>query len=124
VATLIDLLVIDKQYLNEDNYQSKDEMQVANFTKTATDEQILADKALSYRVYNSGGDRFSASDFRVSAFHKAVGGYHPAKLRIYQDIIERYLYSAPNQQVLNMLKREIHSYTKPTERAAAGNPKS
>ncbi len=103
VVTLIDLLVIDKQYLNEDNYQSKDEMQAENFTKTAIDEQILADKAVSYRVYNSGGDRFSASDFRVSAFHKAIGGYHPAKLRIYQDIIERYLYGAPNPQVLNML---------------------
>jgi hypothetical protein len=103
VVTLIDLLVIDKKYLNEDNYQSKDEMQAENFTKTAIDEQILADKNLSYRVYNSGGDRFSASDFRVSAFHKAIGGYHPAKLRIYQDIIERYLYSAPDPQVLNML---------------------
>ena len=66
-------------------------MQAENFTKTAIDEQILADKSLSYRVYNAGGDRFSASDFRVSAFHKAIGGYHPAKLRIYQDIIERYL---------------------------------
>lgn len=103
VVTLIDLLVIDKQYLNEDNYQSKDEMQSENFTKTAIDEQILADKALSYRVYNAGGDRFSASDFRVPAFHKAIGGYHPAKLRIYQDIIERYLYGEPNPQVLNML---------------------
>ena len=103
VILLIDLLVIDKNYLNEDNYQSKDEMQAENFTKTTIDEQILADKAISYRVYNSGGDRFSASDFRVSAFHKAIGGYHPAKLRIYQDIIERYLYGAPNPQVLNML---------------------
>lgn len=101
--TLVDLLVVDKNYLNEDNYQSKDTMQTENFTKTAIDDQILADKAISYRVYNSGGDRFSASDFRVSAFHKAVGGYHPAKLRIYQDIIERYLYGAPDPQVLNML---------------------
>jgi hypothetical protein len=102
-VTLIDLLVIDKDYLNEDNYQSKEEMQSQNFTKTGLDEQILADKSLSYRVYNSGGDRFSASDFRVSAFHKAVGGYHPAKLRVYQDIIERYLYGAANPQILNML---------------------
>ncbi|MEP7375346.1 MAG: YfhO family protein [Chitinophagaceae bacterium] len=103
VVILIDLLVIDKEYLNEDNYQSKDEMQAENFTKTPSDEQILADKSLSYRVYNSGGDRFSASDFHISAFHKAIGGYHPAKLRIYQDVIERYLYSSPNPQVLNML---------------------
>ena len=103
VVTLIDLLVIDKKYLNEDNYQSKDEMQAENFAKTAIDEQILADKSLSYRVYNSGGERFSASDFKISVFHKAIGGYHPAKLRIYQDIIERYFYGSPNPQVLNML---------------------
>jgi hypothetical protein len=102
-VTLVDLLVIDKKYLNEDNYQPKEEQQAENFTKTAIDEQILADKDLSYRVYNSGQDRFSSSDFRVSAFHKAIGGYHPAKLRLYQDIIERYLYSAPNPQVMNML---------------------
>lgn len=102
-VTLVDLMVIDKKYLNEDNYQPKEEQQAENFTKTALDEQILADKDLSYRVYNSGQDRFSSSDFRVSAFHKAIGGYHPAKLRLYQDIIERYLYGAPNPQVLNML---------------------
>ena len=103
VVILIDLFVIGKKYLSDENYVPKDEIQAQNFTKTNIDEQILADKDLSYRVYNSGGDRFSASDFRVSAFHKAIGGYHPAKLRIYQDIIERYLYSNPNPQVLNML---------------------
>ena len=103
IVALIDLLVIGKKYLNEDNYQSKDEMQAENFTKTPIDDQILADKGLSYRVYNSGPERFSASDFKVSVFHKAVGGYHPAKLRIYQDIMERYLYGQANPQILNML---------------------
>ncbi len=102
-VAVIDLLVIGKNYLNEDNYQSKDEMQSENFTKTPIDEQILADKSLSYRVYNSGPERFSASDFKVSVFHKAIGGYHPAKLRIYQDILERYLFGQANPQILNML---------------------
>ena len=126
VVTLIDLLVIDKQYLNEDNYQSKDEMQAENFTKTAIDEQILADKALSYRVYNAGGDRFSASDFRVPAFHKAIGGYHPAKLRIYQDIIERYLYGEPNPQVLNMLNTKYIIVQNPQngQQSVIPNPKA
>jgi hypothetical protein len=103
VIAVIDLLVIDTKYLNEDNYQPKEEIQAANFTKTALDEQILADKEPHFRVYNSGPNRFSASDFRVSAFHRSIGGYHPAKLRIYQDIIERYLSGNPNEQVLNML---------------------
>ncbi|MGK2862407.1 MAG: YfhO family protein, partial [Chitinophagaceae bacterium] len=101
--TLVDLFVLGKDYLNEDNYISKEEMQAENFTRTAIDEQISADKDLSFRVYNSAPDRFSASDFKVSAFHKAIGGYHPAKLRIYQDIIERYLSGSPNPQILNML---------------------
>ncbi len=103
LITLVDLFVLGKDYLNEDNYISKEEMQAENFTRTAIDEQISADKDLSFRVYNSAPDRFSASDFKVSAFHKAIGGYHPAKLRIYQDIIERYLSGSPNPQILNML---------------------
>ena len=103
IVTLADLLITDKDYLNEDNYHPKEEVQYENFTKTPVDEQLLKDKDPHFRVYNSGPERFSASDFRVSTFHKAVGGYHPAKLRIYQDIIERYLSADANQQVLNML---------------------
>ena len=126
VVTIIDLLVIDKKYLNEDNYQSKDEMQAENFAKTPIDEQILADKSLSYRVYNSGPDRFSASDFKISVFHKAVGGYHPAKLRIYQDIIERYFYGSPNPQVLNMLNAKYIVTQNPQngQQAVVPNPEA
>ncbi len=101
---LIDLLVIDSKYLNEDNFQSKEDQVSENFTKTPLDNEILKDTSLSYRVYNAGNDRFSASDYKVSPFHKAIGGYHPAKLRLYQDVIERYLYSGlGNEQILNML---------------------
>lgn len=103
VVTLIDQLSIDKDYLNEDNYTSKDELQFATASKTPVDEQILADKDPDFRVYNYGQERFSASDYHVSTFHKAIGGYHPAKLRIYQDIIERYLSGGDARQVLNML---------------------
>jgi hypothetical protein len=103
VITTVDLLVIGKKYFNEDNYQPKEEQEQQHFTKTPIDEQILTDKDVSYRVFNAGPDRFSASDFKVSVFHKAIGGYHAAKLRIYQDIIARYLSDRPNPQILNML---------------------
>lgn len=102
VVTIADLLVIDKKYLNEDNYIPKDEVHADNPIKSQIDQQLLSDTSV-FRVYNSGGDRFSANDFKVSTFHKAIGGYHPAKLRLYQDIIEKYLSAGGNQQVLNML---------------------
>src|SRR3990170_6501934 len=103
IITLIDQLIVDKNYLNEDNYVSKDELSFETASKTPVDEQILADKAPHFRVYNYGQDRFSASDYHVSTYHEAVGGYHPAKLRIYQDIIEKYLSGGEARQVLNML---------------------
>jgi hypothetical protein len=103
VINLVDLIVIDKTYLNDDNYHSKDELHTNTSTKTPIDEEILKDKDVSYRVFNYGQERFSSSDYHFPTFHKTVGGYHPAKLRIYQDVMERYLYANPNEQVLNML---------------------
>lgn len=124
LVTLIDLLVVDKNYLNDENYQAKDELEVQITTKTSVDEQILQDKAPHYRVYNLSPDRFSASDYHTSAFHKAIGGYHPAKLRIYQDIIERYLNAGYNPQVLNMLNTKyiIMQDPKTGQQTLAPNP--
>ncbi|MBL0272946.1 MAG: YfhO family protein [Chitinophagaceae bacterium] len=101
VISSVDLLVIGKEYLNEDNYVSKDEMASSNFTASAIDQEILKDKDPNFRVYHLSGDAYSET--RTSYFHKSVGGYHPAKLRIYQDVIEKYLSSATKQSVLNML---------------------
>ena len=101
VISSVDLLVIGKEYLNEDNYVSKDEMASSNFTASAIDQEILKDKDPNFRVYHLSGDAYSET--RTSFFHKSVGGYHPAKLRIYQDVIEKYLSSATKQSVLNML---------------------
>jgi hypothetical protein len=101
--TTIDLLVVDKEYLGPDSYKSKDEVQFENFTKLPADEQILADKEVGFRVFNAGSDRFMTPDARASYFHRAVGGYHPAKLKNYQSLIERYLMRGANPQVLNML---------------------
>ncbi len=103
VVAIGDLLIVGKKYLNDDNYVPKDEVQYENFTKSAIDQQILSDKEPHFRVYNAGPERFSASDYKVSTFHRSIGGYHPAKLRIYQDVIEKYLSAGANQQVLNML---------------------
>jgi hypothetical protein len=101
--TLIDLLVIDKDYLSEENYRTKDSSDAPAFVPSPVDKQILADTSKHYRVFSAGDDRFSQSDYRVSIFHKAIGGYHAAKLRIYNDVLLRYLYGADPTQVLNML---------------------
>jgi len=96
----IDLALIDKTYFNTDSFKDKEE-EAAMFNKTAKDELILADKS-DFRVFNMGGGSFSENN--TSYLYKSVGGYHAAKLRIYQDLIERQLSKQePNMAVFNML---------------------
>lgn len=99
----------DQLFVPADDYTS------TNFAKTAIDEQILKDTDPNYRVLNmagtSSGGTFSES--RTSYYHKSVGGYHPAKLRIYQDVIEKYMTGNTNQQVLNMLNTKYIIYRDP-----------
>ncbi len=101
VISTLELTVTSHEYLNEDYYISSDEYVNTNFAQTNVDQQILQDKDPNFRVFNLAGDRFSES--RTSYYHKSIGGYHPAKLRIYQDLLEMYLYGNPNQAILNML---------------------
>lgn len=100
ISTL-ELTMVSHKYLGDDLYMSPDEYSNTNFAPSNIDQQILQDKDPNYRVFNMAGDVFAES--RTSYFHKSVGGYHPAKLRIYQDVIEKYLSSRPTPAVLNML---------------------
>ena len=94
---LLDLWSVDKRYLGEKNFQS--ESIVDSFQETPADKLIAQDKSLDYRVFNLGNP---FNEARTSYFHHSIGGYHGAKLRRYQDLIERQI-STNNTGVLNML---------------------
>lgn len=82
---LADMWPVNKRYLNDDDFKRKS--QVTNpYQATKADLSILKDKDLYYRVYNIN-EAFDGSA-RTSYFHKNIGGYHGAKLRRYQEIIE------------------------------------
>ena len=95
IATLclIDLWQVDKRYLNDEMFVPKSERDTPQ-QATATDMEILKDKALSYRVLNFASGAFNENN--TSYFHKSIGGYHPAKLRRYQEMIDKYI--APEMQ--------------------------
>lgn len=95
VLILVDLWAVNKRYLNNDNFVSKRE--AANpFPEMPVDKAILQDKDLYYRVLPLQGDPFQ--DARASYYHKNVGGYHAAKLRRYQEMIEHHF--VPEMQEL------------------------
>ena len=100
IITLGDLWLVDKRYLNDEHFIDK--ALVAQQAKPITDadRQILLDKDPHYRVMNLSVNSFN--DATTSAHHRSIGGYHAAKLRRYQDLIEHQL-SKQNMEVYNML---------------------
>ena len=100
----IDLMGIDLQYLSADNYRDTEEVRVP-FKPTQADQQILQDKGY-YRVFDlrEGLQTLTYGALGTAYFHRAIGGYHPAKLSIYEDLIEHQLYKFPDcQPVIDML---------------------
>ena len=99
VLVLADMLPVNKRYLNADDFVKARKMEQP-FKKTPVDAQILEDKELNFRVYNLA-ERLDAGA-RTSYFHNNIAGYHGAKLKRYQELMDLQL-SKANASVVNML---------------------
>jgi hypothetical protein len=105
-----DLIGVGKRYMNENSFVEPDEYD-ASFTPTTANLQIKQDTG-HYRVLNLTADVFN--DAITSYHHNAVGGYHPAKLSIYEDLLTFHLRKQPmNLNVLNMLNTKYVITTDP-----------
>ncbi len=102
---IIDLYPVDRRYLNDKNFVASSELRVP-FPMSKADELILKDKDPDYRVLNMAANTFN--DASTSYYHMSIGGYHGAKLRRYQEIIENSL-----TREMSILKNVISN--KPTE---------
>lgn len=97
---LTDLWTIDKRYLNNDKFVTKAVMSQQWKTREV-DDFIMRDKDPDFRVLDLTIPTFSSAN--ATYFHKTVGGYHAAKLKRFQEVIEKQFSGSLNQDVLDML---------------------
>ena len=97
VLCLIDLWQVNKRYLNDEMFVPQSEREAPQ-QMSQTDELILRDQTLDYRVLNLSSNTFNENE--TSYYHKSIGGYHAAKLRRYQEMIEQYI-SPEMQRLMN-----------------------
>ncbi len=119
LASTIDLWGVGKRYMNEDNFQDEFSIEQQYFTPNSAIAQILQDKT-HFKVLDLSINTFN--DGKTSYFLKTIGGYHPAKMQTYQDLIETQIGNKWNASVLNMLNTKYIITKGQSGEAAVPNP--
>lgn len=125
-AVLIDMWQVDRRYLNDANFVDKSQL-ASHYEPRDVDTFILSDKDPNYRVFDTTIPTFTSSD--ASYFHKTVGGFHSARLKRFQELIDHQFTKSVNQDVLDMLNTKYiitqdpqnGSYKMQRNPTAAGN---
>ncbi|RKD20124.1 hypothetical protein BCY91_00415 [Pelobium manganitolerans] len=100
LVVLTDLWSLDKRYLNDEKFVAKAIMN-QHAAPREVDEFIMRDPDPDFRVLDLTIPTFQSAD--ATAFHKTIGGYHAAKLKRFQEVIDKQLTGSLNQDVLDML---------------------
>lgn len=109
VLILADMWIVDKRYLNKDNFSSKSQYAQA-LKPWPADEAIKKSTELSYRVFDVTASTFKNG--HASGFHHSLGGYHGAKLRRYDELSETYMiqYIIKLKELMNVEKPSLESF--------------
>lgn len=108
VLLLIDLWGVDKRFLNEKNFVNQTTYQTETFVQSAADKLILQDASPSYRVLNLNNP---FNETTTSYYHKSIGGYHAAKLKRYQELIDHRLDGEIKHVISSFNSQNIDSIT-------------
>ena len=111
VLSLVDLIMVANRYLSKDSYIEAPDLEAA-FTPHRADLQILQDTSY-YRVFDQADPQWFQSA-RAAVHHNAIGGYHPAKLALYDDLIKNQI-AKGNMDVFNMLNTKYFIVTNPAD---------
>ena len=112
-----DMWTVNKRYLDNEDFKSKRKV-AEPFSPSMADQQILADNDPNFRVFNTAVNTFN--DASTSYYHKSIGGYHGAKLKRYQELIDAHI-SKGNMNVLNMLNTKYFIVANQNQKVAQRN---